>query len=90
VSLREPGPVAGVRVDAGTAGWAGQIYVASTSRATLPGWGRAVATIPTGHTGENLIQFAQPVQGGYVLVWFTNLGKDGSMTVRDISVEGRS
>lgn len=72
-TLDEPGEVRQVTVSSPRSGWAAQVYVADGTADALEGWGEPVASAE-GVAGNHTFRF-DAVEGGAVLVWFTDLGE---------------
>ncbi|MGY6500780.1 MAG: protein kinase domain-containing protein [Acidimicrobiales bacterium] len=91
VEVGAPLPLHSVEVTSPTNAWAADIYVAAVPHGSLADWGEPVARRTGVAAGSEQISL-DGVEGGAVLLWFTDLG-DGPanalhMRVADVTVRG--
>lgn len=85
VEADRPSRLGTLEVDSTTRGWAAQVYVSDTPKASVEQWG-AVVTSKDGVNGDATFDL-RGRQGGAVLVWITDLGQgNNSITVSDVRV----
>jgi len=86
LTLNGPHKLKALEVDSPSRGWSAEVYVADALSPTAPpgAWGGAVATM-TGIDGKATFDLAAR-SGSVVLVWITNLGDSGAVTLSDVHV----
>jgi len=84
LTLNGPHKLTTLEVASPSRGWSAEIYVADTTSPRPPpsGWGGAVAT-KTGVDGKATFDLNAKT-GSVVLVWITNLGDTGAVTLSDV------
>lgn len=85
LDLTEVADVGSVEIDADTAGWSAEVFVAATPAETLSGWGEPLASGADLGTRARF-EIDPPASGAAVLVWLTRLPSSGRLAIAEIRV----
>jgi serine/threonine protein kinase len=86
LTLSEPATITDIKVTSPSTDWAASIYVAPQAAPALAGWGHPITQqthIDAGSTTFHL----SGAEGGSVLIWITDLGKNNKVTIADVSLD---
>jgi serine/threonine protein kinase len=89
VSLSASSALQTLKVQSPSSDWAAEIYVAEERSDALSGWGRPITastSIASGSTSFNL----NGTRGDHVLIWITDLGNAGKVSISDLQVTARA
>ena len=86
VTLRQPARLGTLRLRSSSRAWAAQVHVAATPATTLGGWGQPVARA-SGVDGDLELDL-EGRAGAAILVWFTDPGRTGQITVGELELGG--
>ena len=83
--LRQPVKIGTMRVRSPSSAWSAQVYVASGPAATLRDWGEPAARA-AGVDGDLEVDL-DGKSGGAVLLWFTDPGRTGQVSIGEIELD---
>ncbi|HKY69139.1 MAG TPA: hypothetical protein VJM49_22305, partial [Acidimicrobiales bacterium] len=86
LTLDEAGPIGSVEFDTPLSGWQAEVFVAGSPQDSLSGWGEPVGSFSTSDSGTNTVDLGDDVEGGAVLLWFTQASSQGLVTVDEVRV----
>ena len=87
LQLDGPHKLKDLKVTSPSTGWAAEVLVADSPRATRPAWGDPVAT-KKGIAGGTTTFDLGAKTGGAVLLWITDLGDGTSVSIAELRLEG--